>query len=407
MRSVSSMPSKPSAAVAVHDAGEVGRVIEHEGAPIVGRQLVTESGGQQGPSLLVELDQDFGPECHRTSPPGSRRRCPTRLRHPLHGIQWDIMGYPGKQYLKTGFGEESEGRYAHYLLCAASISNARRRGRGWWKTRQNRASRRCRCHRHHKPSHQIGKPDENAGQTACKPGSVPAVKRWMAIPLGRPLPNASRDRPGRRRGNTAAGCPACRPYLVLLPVGFAVPLPLPVARWALTPPFHPCLTVAAEAGQPGGLFSVALSLGSPPPAVNRHRVSVEPGLSSPSRLPGSAAIQPSDLRGLARPLPPAGQAGRPAAPASRDRPCRRPGPAGNGAGRPSRSPAAARRSAARSRSAAARRDVRRTAAGRRPSATGRCRHRRASPTGSAGRDRSCAAGAMSEWPTTLRGSIAG
>ena len=26
---------------------------------------------------------------------------------------------------------------------------------------------------------------------------------------------------------------------------------------------------------------MALSLGSPPPAVNRHRVSVEPGLSSP------------------------------------------------------------------------------------------------------------------------------
>ena len=60
-----------------------------------------------------------------------------------------------------------------------------------------------------------------AGQTACKPGSVLALRRWMAIPLGRPLPSASRDRPGRRRGNTAAGCPACRPYLVLLPVGFA------------------------------------------------------------------------------------------------------------------------------------------------------------------------------------------
>ncbi len=61
------------------------------------------------------------------------------------------------------------------------------------------------------------------GQTACKPGSVPARQqageRWMTIPLGRPLPNASRDRPGRRRGNTAAGCPACRPYLVLLPGG--------------------------------------------------------------------------------------------------------------------------------------------------------------------------------------------
>ena len=31
----------------------------------------------------------------------------------------------------------------------------------------------------------------------------------------------------------------------------------------------------------GGLLSVALSLGSPPPDVIRHRASMEPGLSSP------------------------------------------------------------------------------------------------------------------------------
>ncbi len=37
----------------------------------------------------------------------------------------------------------------------------------------------------------------------------------------------------------------------------------------------------------GGLFSVALSLGSPPPAVSRHRIPVEPGLSSPA-LAGSS-----------------------------------------------------------------------------------------------------------------------
>src|SRR3954447_22450065 len=37
----------------------------------------------------------------------------------------------------------------------------------------------------------------------------------------------------------AAGA-ADHPYLVLLPVGFAVPLPLPAARCALTAPFHPC-----------------------------------------------------------------------------------------------------------------------------------------------------------------------
>ena len=37
-------------------------------------------------------------------------------------------------------------------------------------------------------------------------------------------------------------------------------------------------------GEPGrgGLFSVALSLGSPPAAVSRHRASMEPGLSSTS-----------------------------------------------------------------------------------------------------------------------------
>ena len=33
--------------------------------------------------------------------------------------------------------------------------------------------------------------------------------------------------------------PVRRPYLVLLPVGFTVPLLLPVARCALTAPFHP------------------------------------------------------------------------------------------------------------------------------------------------------------------------
>jgi len=62
----------------------------------------------------------------------------------------------------------------------------------------------------------------------------------MTIHLGRPLPSASRDRPGRRRGNPPAGAkPACRPYLVLLPVGFTVPSPLPETRCALTAPFHP------------------------------------------------------------------------------------------------------------------------------------------------------------------------
>ena len=34
-------------------------------------------------------------------------------------------------------------------------------------------------------------------------------------------------------------CSSCRPYSVLLPVGFAVPFPSPETRCALTAPFHP------------------------------------------------------------------------------------------------------------------------------------------------------------------------
>jgi len=107
----------------------------------------------------------------------------------------------------------------------------------------------------------------------------------MAIHLGRPLPDASRDLPGRRRGNPLgqpclATRPTYRPYLVLLPVGFTLPPPLPGARCALTAPFHPYPPSPRRAAA-GGLLSVALSLGSPPPGVTRHRVSVEPGLSSP------------------------------------------------------------------------------------------------------------------------------
>ena len=115
--------------------------------------------------------------------------------------------------------------------------------------------------------------------------------RGMAIHLGRPLPDASRDRPGRRRGNTPGPLArACRPYLVLLPVGFALPPPLPAMRCALTAPFHP-YRGRAEAPSRGGILSVALSLGSPPPDVIRHRTSMEPGLSSPPC--GGAAIRPS------------------------------------------------------------------------------------------------------------------
>ena len=51
-------------------------------------------------------------------------------------------------------------------------------------------------------------------------------------------------------------------------------------------------------GRGSGSFSVALSLGSPPPDVIRHRMSMEPGLSSPLDLSAvaGAAVRPTDAQ---------------------------------------------------------------------------------------------------------------
>ena len=104
----------------------------------------------------------------------------------------------------------------------------------------------------------------------------------MAIRLGRPLPDASRDLPERQCGNPSAA-QSRRPFLFgLAPGGVYPPRPSPSARCALTAPFHPYRQTSRCVG---GLLSVALSLGSPPPDVIRHRVSVEPGLSSPCGFP--------------------------------------------------------------------------------------------------------------------------
>src|SRR5216117_3599969 len=98
----------------------------------------------------------------------------------------------------------------------------------------------------------------------------------MGEPLGRGwpfiwdvryrTPRATDPSGGAEGPPGGAGMPdvACRSYLVLLPVGFALPLTLPAARCALTAPFHPCRPDPGEGDGLGGVFSVALSLGSPP-----------------------------------------------------------------------------------------------------------------------------------------------
>ena len=84
--------------------------------------------------------------------------------------------------------------------------------------------------------------------------------------------------PGGKERATPRGIHRLPPYLLLLPVGFTVPPSSPKTRCALTAPFHPYPAL------PGGLLSVALSVGSPRLAVSQHRALWSPDF-PPGRLP--------------------------------------------------------------------------------------------------------------------------
>jgi hypothetical protein len=91
------------------------------------------------------------------------------------------------------------------------------------------------------------------------------------------------------------------PYSVLLPVGFTLPPLLPEARCALTAPFHP------SRAEPGGLFSVALSLGLPPPDVIRHRYPWSPDFPPPRPFETCGSGRPADWQKRDRRLTSGGQ----------------------------------------------------------------------------------------------------
>src|SRR4051794_11891003 len=74
---------------------------------------------------------------------------------------------------------------------------------------------------------------------------------FVAERLARPTRAAARK---ARPAAPAKANAACRSYLVLLPVGFTLPPPLPAARCALTAPFHPCRPPPVKAGGLGGVF---------------------------------------------------------------------------------------------------------------------------------------------------------
>ena len=161
-----------------------------------------------------------------------------------------------------------------------------------WPMRRARAATRARCPLprsvalDHCPSRAKAQVD---GEPACRRGSVQPVWAWVTIHL-RGLPG---ERPHRGAGEQ--------------PISHAWPcsgwgLPSRTghpARWcALTAPFHPCLCGHEPAI--GGLFSVALSCGSPRLAVSQH-----PALWSPDLpRPGAGLAGPSRGHPAGSPSPP-------------------------------------------------------------------------------------------------------
>jgi hypothetical protein len=131
-----------------------------------------------------------------------------------------------------------------------------------------------------------------ARQPVSRVLSPPPVEwRWMTIPLGRPLPDASRDLPGR-----LARKPAFppqrerRPYLVLLPVGFTVPSPLPATRCALTAPFH----LRPQAAGPGGQTALCGTFPRVAPAGHYPAPCFRGARTFLPRVAPGAAIRPPD-----------------------------------------------------------------------------------------------------------------
>ena len=119
-----------------------------------------------------------------------------------------------------------------------------------------------------------------------------------AIPLGRRLPGASSNLPGRQDQDMIPKLLASRrPYSVLLPVGFAVPPALPPARCALTAPFHPCRDKTLRA-------AAVCSLWHCPWARTRRMLSGTACPWSPDFPPrqpfgfAGAAVRPTDTTGM-------------------------------------------------------------------------------------------------------------
>ena len=119
--------------------------------------------------------------------------------------------------------------------------------------------------------------EEKDRQSTYKPGSVgPAPERGRGGHSSLSVIADALMQPTRVTGlENRPGASPASPLFGLAPGG--VCRAVPVARSAV----RSYRTLSSLPRTRGGLLSVALSLGLPPAAVSRHRISMEPGLSSP------------------------------------------------------------------------------------------------------------------------------
>ena len=134
--------------------------------------------------------------------------------------------------------------------------------------------------------------EQSAGPPGGGPGGpVSRVLSWerhssgthITVRLKRPTRWLDRADPHFSRSTPA--------YLVLLRGGFTMPVLLPVRRWALTPPFHPCLIPSR--GHRRSALCCTFRRVAPPRSYLAHCPG-EPGLSS-AVARGDALVHPSTV----------------------------------------------------------------------------------------------------------------
>jgi len=133
--------------------------------------------------------------------------------------------------------------------------------------------------------HNRGSADDR-GTEKRNESAISRVLSWATIHLGQPSPAASSDLPGSPFGRTVRTEVLLLPYLVLLQAGFSLPRCVTTRAVRSYRTFSPLPALAHF----GGVFSVALSMGSHPPGVTwrpaRRSPDFPPALVARQRLPG-------------------------------------------------------------------------------------------------------------------------